>query len=167
MSLIGTRDEERMDGRGITTAADTEEGSSYAARPRGWRSRLAYRILAWLMVACIAAQVFLAGMAVFVNAKDWDWHVAFVHTFEYVPILMFILSLSGRMTNRMRAMTAGLFVLIELQYALIQLGDHVSNDIAALHPVNALLIFWLAIVLARRAEQIWRNRGRTPESAGA
>ena len=39
-------------------------------------------------VGCVATQVFFAGMATFVDSARWAWHTSFVHSFEFLPILM-------------------------------------------------------------------------------
>lgn len=115
-------------------------------------SRRAYQVLAWAFVACVAAQVFLAGLGVFVSPIRWTWHETFVHLFEYLPLLMLVLAFTGRLSHRLRWLTALSFVLIGLQYAFIEIGrDTGVGEIAALHPVNGLLIFWLAVTLARGA----------------
>ena len=43
-------------------------------------------------------------------------HVGFVHIFEYLPLLMLVLAFAGRLSPKLRWMTAGLFALIAVQY---------------------------------------------------
>lgn len=155
MSLSRVR-ENQVVGDGVAVQDGT--AARTLPRPRGWRSRLAYAALAWVLVACVVIQVLLAGMGVFVSPARYSWHTGFVHVFEGLPILMVILSFSGRMPRRVSGLTVGMFVLIELQYLFIGLGESVNLNLAALHPVNALLIFWLSLVLARRGRRLWRER---------
>lgn len=118
-----------------------------AERERGgmaW-ARTGYRILAWVLLGCIAIQVFLAGMAVFGGAANWGMHTGFVHVFELLPLVMIPLAFLGRLPNRLRWHPLAVFVLIGRQYALAQAG----TPVAALHPVNALLIFWVTLGMAR------------------
>jgi len=113
----------------------------------------AYAALAWALVVCVAVQVLLAGMAVFVDPLNWVRHVAFVHVFELIPVLMLILAVVAR-ASRGQGLYLGpvlLWFLISLQYAFADAGKTV---VAALHPVNALVIFWYAVHVATRVRPV-------------
>lgn len=110
---------------------------------RGRNSRIAFAILAWLLIACVAVQVYLAGIGVFEGR--WSDHLNFVHIFEYVPIIMLILSLTGRMRHRVRWLSFAAFAMIWLQYAFVEMD---TPAVQALHPVNGMLIFGVAVLLA-------------------
>lgn len=97
-------------------------------------------------VACILVQVFLAGTAVFVD-QDWEPHVAFIHMFEFVPIIMFVLAFIGRVPQRIRWNSLGLFIMIILQYITAKAFSGVW--LAALHPVIAILMFWSAMRIVK------------------
>jgi hypothetical protein len=114
-------------------------------------ARLGYALLASVFVACVAAQVFLAGLGVFAGPEYWVRHTSFVHLFGWLPLLMIPLAFVGRLPRGPRFLPAGLLGLIALQYASAYSHETV---VAALHPVNALAIFLVAIIVARRA---WRN----------
>ncbi|MCQ6561594.1 DUF6220 domain-containing protein [Paenibacillus mendelii] len=101
--------------------------------------------LAWLFVGCIVIQTFLAGAAIFDDPGRWSDHAAFVHLFEFVPILMLLFAFIGRLPNKVRWQTAALFVLIFAQY----FTSHVQIA-GALHPVLALVLFWLSLSVARQ-----------------
>jgi hypothetical protein len=116
---------------------ETDPGMAWA--------RTGYRVLAWIFLACIAIQVFLAGMAVFGGAANWGMHTGFVHAFELLPLVMVPLAFLGRLPTGLRWHPLAVFVLIGLQYALAQAG----TPVATLHLVNALLIFWIALGMAR------------------
>jgi hypothetical protein len=120
-----------------------------SARER-W-GRWAFTGIAWIFAACVAAQVFLAGMATFAGPTWWTTHTSFVHLFEPLPVLMLIAAFVGGLSARLKWLSAAAFVLIGLQYALIQLSAAADRpELAALHPVNALAIFWLGLYLATR-----------------
>lgn len=114
-------------------------------------SRRAFRLLAWIFLAGIALQVFLAGLGIFDNAAWWAQHKSFVHLLEALPVIMLILAFIGRMPASLRWYTAGAFLLIGVQYATIELGMPV---LAAWHPVNAVILFWLTLTLAQRAGRL-------------
>ena len=109
--------------------------------------RWGYLALAWILVGCVVAQVFFAGLAIFVDPADWALHTSFVHAFEFLPVLMLPLVFLGRLPHLMRWLTALLWVQIMFQYASANSG----GTMAALHPVNAMLFFWVAVTLAMRA----------------
>lgn len=136
-------------------------GSSVSAGQGGepaWvrGSRWAYLALAWVVVGCVIAQVFFAGMAIFVDPADWAWHTSFVHAFEFLPVVMLPLAFLGRLPNLLRWLTGLLWAQIMFQYASANIG----GTFAALHPVNALLFFWVAATVALRAGRtVWRVAG--------
>lgn len=119
-------------------------------------ARATYRVLAWILVGCVAYQVFLAGLAVFVHPLNWGRHVGFVHWLELIPALLLILALVGRMPKGHWCYMGpvGIYLLIGCQYAFAGAG---GSTLAALHTVNALLIFWAAIGLARQAGRLGRT----------
>jgi hypothetical protein len=114
-------------------------------------ARLGYALLASVFVACVAAQVFLAGLGVFAGPEYWVRHTGFVHLFGWLPLLMVPLAFVGRLPRGLRFLPAGLLGLIAMQYAT---ANSYETVVAALHPVGALAIFLVAIIVARRA---WRN----------
>jgi hypothetical protein len=121
----------------------------------GHRARLAYQVLAWVLVGCVATLVFFAGMAIFVNPERWSWHTSFVHAFELLPLIMLVLAFVGHLPSRIRWLTAVMWLLITLQYVLVAMRPGWG---AALHPVNGLAIFWLSVTLAQQAGHA-RRRG--------
>ena len=110
-------------------------------------SRWAYLALAWVLVGCVVVQVFFAGLAIFVDPADWAWHTNFIHAFEFLPVLMLPLAFLGRLPSLLRWLTGLLWVQIMFQYASANSG----GTLGALHPVNAMLFFWVAVTLALRA----------------
>ena len=141
-----------VDGTGEGREAQSEgRGAPPSVRVR-W-ARRGYLALAWVFVACVAAQVFFAGMATFVDAARWRWHTSFVHAFELLPLLMLPLAFLARAPAAMRWLTGALFALIWLQYLTANIG----GIAAALHPVNALIIFWVAVYLGQRAWRVLRQ----------
>lgn len=163
----------RTGGVGSTTPRDREKRSrtvtdvaavpGLAARTRPRRAampgpaarvaRVLYALLASAFVGCVAVQVFLAGMGAF--GADWDRHTAFVHVLELLALPMIPAALVGRLSWGLTLLPGGLLVLIGAQYAF-------ANSVvpaAALHPVNALLIFVSSMFAARRAWAAVRKKG--------
>lgn len=108
-------------------------------------ARLAYRVMAWLLVACILVQVFLAGVAVFSDPAWWPHHATFVHVFELVPILMLVAGFIGRARWPLLVATFAAWFLIGLQYAFAGMRP---SWVAGFHALNAMVVFGLALVLA-------------------
>jgi mercuric ion transport protein len=116
-------------------------------------SRLVYEILAWLFLICILIQVFIAGMATFTDPADWETHKAFVRMFALAPLVMFLLTFSGRIKGRIRWISLGLFGLVIFQFLTVQIFSSVFV-LTALHPVIAMLMFWGSILTLKRGKGI-------------
>jgi hypothetical protein len=108
-------------------------------------TRIGYAVLSSVFVVCVLVQFFFAGMGAF--GADWSLHLTFVHFLELLPLLMAPVAFVGRLSWGLRLVPFGLLVLIGVQYAIA----NATVPTAALHPVNALLIFWLSLLAARRA----------------
>ena len=112
-------------------------------------SRWGFQILALVFVISIAVQTFLAGLAIFTDSSYWLSHTTFVVWFQFIPIVMLILSVTGRLPKPARWQSAALFLLIvPLQYMSI----HIPGA-GAIHPVIALALFGLAI-------NVWNKAGK-------
>ena len=107
--------------------------------------RIFYAVLSSFFVAGVLIQVFFAGMGAF--GADWSWHLTFVHLLEPLPLLMIPAAFVGRLSWSLRLLPFVLVVLIGAQYAFA----NAAVPAAALHPVNALLIFLTSLLMARRA----------------
>lgn len=111
-------------------------------------SRFAYRGVIWLFVACLVVQVFLAGVGVFVVGGGFDLHRNFGYTFGWLALFLPLLALAGRLGRRVVGLSFGVMGLFILQSVFVALRTDMPY-LAALHPVNALAIFWLSLTLAR------------------
>ena len=117
-------------------------------------ARTAHLVLAWLLVAGLVVQIFLAGMGVFAGASNFTTHRDWGYLLEAFPFFMGIAAFIGRLGRRQIWLAFGIFALFILQSLLVAVkGD--LPAIAALHPVNGFLIAWLAVMVAREA---WARR---------
>ncbi len=130
-----------------------EKGTHGSGRVR--MARAVFHGLAWILVACIVIQTSLAGIAVFTDPAKWIQHQAFVHFFEFVPILMIIFAFVGRLSKKLRWQSFGLFLLIYSQY----MTAHVPGA-GAIHPVIALVLFGFSLHVARQAWRLGREGAR-------
>lgn len=114
---------------------------------RGWR--IAFAVAAWLLLAGVVLQVFLAGLGLF-KLSDWRLHADFGWALGSAPILLLVLALVARLERRTVWLTAGLTLAAVLQPELAA-ARHTAPLVAAFHPLNALIVFWLAWLVARRS----------------
>jgi hypothetical protein len=124
-----------------------------------WGRRL-FLAVSWLFVAGLIAQVYLAGMGVF--GGNFESHVFFGYTVTWLPVLMFLFGLIGRVGRLDIGLSALLFAQGILQSVFV-LQRETSPAIAALHPVNGVAMLIIGIYLGIDA---WRLlRAPAPEPA--
>ena len=114
-------------------------------------ARLVYAGLAWIFVAVIIVQVFLIGVGLFGDASFRKTHIDFGYTAAGLAALALLIAAIVARPGR-RAI--GLAVLVFVLYVVQTILPAFKTDypvIAALHPVNALLLFALAVFVARSA----------------
>ena len=120
-------------------------------RPRA----IPFAILAWLFLAGIIVQVLFAGLAVF-ELAGWETHAGFGWGLAFVPVMMAMLAVIAGVDATTALLTVLLLVSALFQPELAAARD-TSPVIAALHPVNALVLFGLASVVARRSLLVLRQ----------
>ena len=94
--------------------------------------RIGFAAAAWLFVACVVAQVFLAGLGVFRSTSDFDTHRTFALIFGWLTLVM--------------------LVLFSLQSVFVEARSSMP-ELAALHPVNGFVILLIGIVTAMEASK--------------
>lgn len=110
--------------------------------------RLAFATAAWLFLAGVIVQVFLAGLGAF-KITDWTTHAGFGWVLGSAPLFVLLpLAFGSGASTRTRWLTVALVVSAALQPELAHARSE-TPVIAALHPVNAMLVFWLAWLVAR------------------
>jgi len=120
-------------------------------------ARVTFVGLAWLLAAAVAAQVFVAGLAIFVDPSWWGTHrTQIIRVVEVAALLLPVLSFPARLPTSLRWFSAAPLVLVAVQYATIEAGVPV---LAAIHPVSAVLFFWVAATLGRLAWTAPDDRG--------
>ena len=118
-------------------------------------ARSVHLAVAWLFVALLLVQIFLAGLGVFRGPASFETHRDFGYMLELLPLVLLVVGLVARLGRRPALLAAGIFGLFILQSVFVALRS-TTPEVAALHPVNGFLITFLAIVLARDA---WLARG--------
>lgn len=123
--------------------------------------RWTYVVFAWLFVAAVAVQFFFAGLFIF-KAGSEDFHATLGFSLFFAAILYTLFAFAARLPWRAAGLTALLIALVFLQPTLAFAPVPLLR---AFHPVNALLIFTLAISLALRSRQFLLSRAATPLEA--
>jgi hypothetical protein len=121
--------------------------------------RQAHAVVAWLWVAAILGQVFLAGSAIreLGGSGTFATHIEFGFTMGIVQLAALLTAIGGGMSRRDIGISLGILLLYIVQTSL----PSAKGPIAALHPVNAMLLFGLSVWYARRA---WRARAPMPDN---
>jgi Family of unknown function (DUF6220) len=116
--------------------------------------------LIWLIVLLIPIQFYLAGRGAFAfrlgsatgREDAWTAHAIFGSLIGVVVLLAMVSGAVAKLPRSLLGMTALLFVLMLIQVTLAGFGDDASARwIAALHPVNGLILGVVALSLAVRA----------------
>lgn len=137
---------------------DTRNTSRSPLHPVMVVARLCFALVAWLFVACVMVQVFLAGLSIFADAQNWPAHEGLGWALQLPVLTLLLLAPIARVPWRTGWLTALLLVLYVVQVLLVMLPRQMGAPaLAALHPVNALLIFLVALLLARQAFQLLRR----------
>jgi mercuric ion transport protein len=110
----------------------------------------ALAVVAWLFAACIVVQVFLAGMGVFDGPERFETHRNFGYLFGWLTLVMVIIAAVGRLGRRLIALSVLALVQFFLQSVFILFRED-QPAIAALHPVNGVLLLVVAIAIGRLA----------------
>lgn len=118
--------------------------------------RQVHAIVAWAFVASIVVQVFLAGLAIpqLGGNGSFATHRDFGYLIGLITLIVLIAAIAARAGRRRIGQAAGLLVLYVVQSSLPYMDPDLPFA-AALHPVNALVMFGLGVVYAR---QVWRER---------
>jgi hypothetical protein len=116
-----------------------------------------------VFVATIVIQVFLAGAAIanLGGSGDFGTHIEFGYSIVGLASLLVLLAaIAARVGRRRIAIAAGMLVLYIVQ-TMLPSAKTSAPWVAALHPVNALFLFGIAVWYSRAA---WRDRAAAPTS---
>ncbi len=112
-------------------------------------ARVAYVALVWLFLIGLVVQVFLAGLGMFsADARDFGLHIQLGWTLAHlVPVLILIAAAVGRVGRTTLLWVGALVITSAIQPFLPGLRDS-AVALAALHPVNAMVMFAITVWLA-------------------
>jgi hypothetical protein len=121
-------------------------------------ARTAYAVGAWLFLAVVLVQVFLAGLGLFVGPTGWTGHKALGHWIGLVPALLLVPAWVGRLPRPAVGLAALLLGVYLVQAELFAAVRAQVPVLAALHPVLALVLFTVGVAVARHAWVLVRAR---------
>lgn len=126
--------------------------------------RLVHALAAVVFVVAIMFQVFLAGAAMLQLGGNGDFrtHVDFGYSAIGLIALLVVVTAALAKVGRRRIGISALLLVLYIVQTMLPLAKKDIPAIAALHPVNALILFALAAWFAWTA---WRDRAATPASA--
>lgn len=116
--------------------------------------RIAFAGAVGLFLAALGFQVFLAGMSIFFDGTWWQIHMAMAFFIEWLPIVMIALAFVGRLPRAFALSSVLLLGLIMLQYVFVEVAAQSGvRWIAAFHPVNALIMLTVGLLLFQKARR--------------
>ncbi len=119
-------------------------------------ARYAFAAVAVLFVLAVVYQVLLAGMALFA-AGGWQSHIDFGYLTALVPVLLIVSALLARAGRTAVLLTVLALVVAQVQSFLPLLRND-APWLAALHPLNAMIVFGVAVLVAQRAVALARTQ---------
>jgi nicotinamide riboside transporter PnuC len=117
-------------------------------------ARYAYVALAWAFVAGVVLQVFFIGLGLFAGAEYRYIHAYFGWTILHLSPLIILVAAPLARAGRTRILQAAALAMTVWFVPILAVLRADAPVVAALHPVGALLAFWLAIVVARGATSL-------------
>jgi hypothetical protein len=112
--------------------------------------RTGLALVAWLFAACILFQIFLAGLGVFDDRRAFMTHAGFGLLIGWLSLVLVALALIGRAPRGLVGLSVLTVVQMTLQSVFVALRDDLPA-IAALHPVNGVLLLLVVLAIGRWA----------------
>jgi len=119
-------------------------------------ARYTYLGLVWLFLVGIVVQVFLAGMGLFGVPRDFEAHIGLGWLLHLGPVLLLIAAAIAQVGRRIIWWNVALLLAVGIQPFLPAMKKDLPFA-AALHPVNALIIFWLTLTIGLQAWRLVRQ----------
>jgi hypothetical protein len=128
-------------------------------------ARTGLALAAGLYSLCLIVQIFLAGLGVFDSPAAFETHRNFGYTIGLLTLVLVVLSLVGRGPRILIGLSVLTVVLMALQSVFVAMRQS-NPTIAALHPVNGVLLLIVSLLLTRKAWAL-RNAPETESATAA
>ena len=115
-------------------------------------ARVTHRALCWLIMAGVVLQFYAAGLAAF-GAADFTLHAIVGSSLILATLLLVVFALLGgyRRGELLQSLVLLPLVILQPVLALVEVFRVSAPAVAAIHPVNGLLIFLLLTNVIRCA----------------
>jgi hypothetical protein len=129
-------------------------------------ARTGLALVAGLFAICLIVQIFLAGLGIFDGPRNFETHRNFGYTIGLLTLAMIVLAIVGRVPRLLLGLSVLTLVQMFLQSVFVAMRDS-NPTIAALHPVNGVLLLIVVLVIARQAWAIRDEPAPAPEASTA
>ena len=118
-------------------------------------ARVAVVPVAALLALSGLAQAYLAGFAAVVDADYWNLHKSWIAIFQWLSVLLVLVTWTGRPDPTTRWLSFVPIILIAAQYSSIHLAlGHGVSWLAGLHAVIAFVLFGALVLLVSRSRNV-------------
>lgn len=121
------------------------------ASPLQVLARRLYLLLAVVFIAGLVLMVFVAGIGALVDAEHFAAHRGLSYPLMLLLLVMLVLGLLGRIGFFPLLLTGITLLILTFQFPFIYAF---SGSGRALHVANAMLLFWLAILVQKEAARL-------------
>lgn len=130
-----------------------------ALAPPRWITlvRRAFAGVACANVVMVVAQLFVAGLGVFLDPRYYAVHRTLARGFVWIDVLILALAFVGRLPQTVKRLAATLVMLLVVQHVTIQFRGVRHLLLAAVHPVSAAFLFAAALAMARSGVRATRT----------
>ncbi|MCU9595740.1 DUF6220 domain-containing protein [Caldibacillus thermolactis] len=113
-------------------------------------NRVLFLLFSSLFFIAVLSQIFLAGLAIFVNPIYWMKHTTFIHVFGFnIPVLLFLLSYFGKLPQWSYIYVFGLISGVFFMYFTANFTN-ILRWLGALHPIIAVFLVILSFLLVKK-----------------
>ncbi len=121
------------------------------ATPLQLNARRLYLLLAVLFTAGLVLMVFVAGVGALVDAQHFAAHRGLSYPLMLLLLVMLVVGLIGRIGLFPLFLTGVTLLILTFQFPFIYAF---SGSGRALHVANAMLLFWLSLLLQKQAGEL-------------
>jgi mercuric ion transport protein len=108
-----------------------------------------------LLALSVLAQAYLAGFAAVIDADYWSFHKTWIAIFQWLSVLLVLVTWAGRRDPTTRWLSFVPIVLIAAQYSSIHLAlRHGVSWLAGLHAVIGFVLFGTLVLLVLRSRNV-------------
>jgi hypothetical protein len=129
-------------------------------------ARTGLALVAALFAVLLIVQIFLAGLGVSDGQGNFETHWSFGYTIGLLTIVMIVLAIVGPVPRFLLGLSVLTLVQMFLQSVFVGMLEG-NPSIAALHPVNGVLLLIVTLVIARQAWAIRAEPAPVAQTATA